>query len=259
MDFSIWCDVEESDVAEHVLVTVVSRPADLPDGTEAVAALVPRHYSSAEHIARVLANLGKAQAAQYIQNKLPTSKKIRSGDLGEILATEYIDGHTRYAAVVKRLRWKDHRNMAMRGDDVIGVALAPPPEPERLVFLKAESKSRAQMTAAVIQEAREALDRDQGLPSPHALSFLSARALETGKPELADLIDKAQLQRGIVAADVEHMLFVFSGNNSAGHLETAVENYGGGIGQLGVAFRVHTHGAFIAGVYDTVIANAYDD
>jgi hypothetical protein len=258
MDFSIWCDLEEVEIADHLVVEIVSRPADLAEGTEAMADLVPDHYSSAEHIARVLANLGKAEAAQFIRNKLPTSKRIRSGDLGEILATEYIDAHTQYSAVVKRLRWKDHRNMAMRGDDVIGVAIADQP-PEKLLFLKAEAKSRAQMTAAVIQEAREALDRDQGLPSPHALGFLSARLLESGNAELADKIDRAQLQRGIAPADVEHMLFVFSGNDSAGHIETAVENYAGPVDQLGVSLRIPTHGAFIAGVYDLVIANADND
>ena len=50
------------------------------------------------------------------------ARQIRSGDLGEIYATEWIDAHSGgYRAPIKRLRWKDHRNMAMRGDDVIGI------------------------------------------------------------------------------------------------------------------------------------------
>jgi hypothetical protein len=257
MDFSLWCDLEEIEVADHALTKLSSRAADLEVGATSVAALVPPHYSSEEHIARVLASLGKPAAAQFIRNKLPTTKNIRSGDLGEILATEYIDGHTLYTAIVKRLRWKDHRNMAMRGDDVIGIALTP--APERLLFLKAEAKSRVNMTGAVIQEARDALDRDHGLPSPHALSFLSARLLETGRPDIADRIDQAQLQRGISQDDVEHLVFVFCGNDSASHVQTAIESYNGQIQQLGVALRVPTHGAFVADVYDTVIANAVDD
>jgi hypothetical protein len=257
MDFVTWCDVEEIDVDDDSMCKLCSRPADLLHGTDAVAALVPPHYASEEHIARVLTNLGKPAAAQYVRNKLPTTKNIRSGDLGEILATEYIDGHTAYSAVVKRLRWKDHRNMAMRGDDVIGIGLTP--APQRLLFLKAESKSRVQMTAAVIQEAREALDRDQGLPSPHALSFLSDRLLESGQADVADRIDQAQLQRGIAQDDVEHLLFIFSGNDGSNHVQSAIGNYPGPIRQLGVALRVPGHGAFVAGVYDLVIANANDD
>ena len=71
---------------------------------------------------RALARLGKPAAAALIQGKLPTNKAIRSGDLGEIYATEWIDAHSGgYRAPIKRLRWKDHRNMAMRGDDVIGI------------------------------------------------------------------------------------------------------------------------------------------
>jgi hypothetical protein len=66
--------------------------------------------------------LGKTAAAALIQGKLPTTKQIRFGDLGEIYATEWIDAHSgSYRAPIKRLRWKDHRNMAMRGDDVIAM------------------------------------------------------------------------------------------------------------------------------------------
>ena len=62
------------------------------------------------------------RAAALIESKLPTTTQIRFGDLGEIYATEWIDAHSgSYRAPIKRLRWKDHRNMAMRGDDVIGI------------------------------------------------------------------------------------------------------------------------------------------
>jgi hypothetical protein len=43
----------------------------------------------------------------------------------------------------------------------------------------------------VVAEAREALNKDGGLPSPHALSFISARLLEAGQTEFCDAIDDA--------------------------------------------------------------------
>src|ERR1700720_173110 len=98
---------------------MTGKTAMLSAGIDATAAILPGHYASEEHVARALARLGKPAAAALIQGKLPTTKQIRSGDLGEIYATEWIDAHSGYRAPIKRLRWKDHRNMAMRGDDVI--------------------------------------------------------------------------------------------------------------------------------------------
>jgi hypothetical protein len=94
--------------------------------------------------------------------KLPTTKALRSGDLGEIYATEWIDAHSGgYHAPIKRLRWKDYRNMAMRGDDVIGIFQDA--DTKRLKFLKTEAKSRVTLTAQVLAEARAGLDKDGGL------------------------------------------------------------------------------------------------
>lgn len=74
--------------------------------------------------------------------------------------------------------------MAMRGDDVIGIARDP--ATNRLRFLKTEAKSRIVLPAAVVAEARAGLEKDNGLPSAHALSFISARLLEMGDTDLAD-------------------------------------------------------------------------
>jgi hypothetical protein len=70
---------------------MTGQTASLPTGIQATAAIVPGHYASEEQVARALARLGKPAAAALIQGKLPTTKAIRSGDLGEIYATEWID------------------------------------------------------------------------------------------------------------------------------------------------------------------------
>jgi hypothetical protein len=205
-------------------------------------------------VARALARLGKPAAAALIQGKLPTTKAIRSGDLGEIYATEWIDVYSGYRAPIKRLRWKDHRNMAMRGDDVI--AIQQDVQTQRLRFLKTEAKSRASLTAKVLAEARAGLDKDGGLPSAHALSFISERLLGMGNLPLADAIDDALLKHGIPAQSVTHLLFVFSGNAPDALLTTALQGYPGPISQWGIGLRVEGHGTFIGAVYDRVIADA---
>lgn len=253
--FDDWCDAVDGEVGPHFRRVMTGRAGDLGTGVGATAAIVPGHYASEEHVARALRRLGKPEAAALIEGKLPTTKAIRSGDLGEIYATEWIDAHSGgYHAPIKRLRWKDHRNMAMRGEDVI--ALFQDPETQRLRFLKTEAKSRATLTAQVITQARENLNKDGGLPSGHALSFISARLLELGNEPLADAVDDALLKHGIPPASVRHLLFTFSGNSPDAMLTASLQAYPGEFHQWGIGLHVDGHAAFIGAVYDQVIANA---
>jgi hypothetical protein len=251
--FADWCEEAEEAVGEHSLRVLTGVAANLILAVEATATVVPTHYASEERIAGLLDRLGKAGSAQYIRNKLPEGPRIRSGDLGEILATEYVSEQTSFAVPIKRLRWKDHRNMAMRGDDVIGVRMREEGPP--LEFLKAESKSNATLTAGVVTKARYALDKDDGLPSPHALSFVADRLREAGEIETADAIDAAQLVEGILPVQVAHLLFVFCGNSPLSILKTDLTSYAGAIVQSNVGVRVATHQEFIKNVYAKVIEN----
>lgn len=146
--------------------------------------------------------------------------------------------------------------MAMRGEDVIGIFQDP--QSLRLHFLKTEAKSRVALTAQVLTDARAGLEKNGGLPSPHALSFISARLLELNDLPMADAIDDALLKHGIPLANVRHLLFTFSGNAPDALLTSALQAYPGDVNQWGVGLRVEEHGAFIGAIYDQVIANAND-
>lgn len=254
VQFANWCTFADTQVGAQTLHVLTGSAAHLAFGIDATAAVVPGHYASEEHIARVLQLLGKPAAAAMIEQKLPTTKAIRSGDLGEIFATEWIAANGTYQVPVKRLRWKDHRNMAMRGEDMIGIAQDP--ATLQLSFLKTEAKSRAALTGQVVSQAREGLDKDSGLPSGHALSFISARLVEGGNYALADAIDNATFQFGIQSQSVRHLLFTFSGNAPAAILTNALQNYVGGLSQWSVGLQIDGHPAFVGAVYDRVIANA---
>jgi hypothetical protein len=254
VQFNDWCDATETNVGGHALRVLSGDPARINVGVNATAAIVPEHYAAEEQVSRILARLGKPAAAEFIRGKLPTTKSIRSGDLGEILATEFIAAQTGYSVPIKRLRWKDHRNMAMRGDDVIGIAQDQ--ATGRLQFLKTEAKSRVALSGGVVVQARAGLDKDGGLPSAHALSFMSARLLELGDTAFADAIDDAQLKLGIPVQSVRHLLFTFSGNAPDAHLTASLQTYAGPIAQWSLGLRVEGHAAFIGAVYDQVIANA---
>jgi uncharacterized protein DUF1837 len=222
VQFNDWCDSADTPLGNHHVRVMTGRPADAATGIQVTATAVPAHYAAEERIAAALARLGKAAAAQMITDLLPQTPQIRSGDLGEIYATEWIDAHSGYRAPIKRLRWKDHRNMAMRGDDVIGMILDP--ATQRLRFLKTEAKSRIDLRAQTLEEARTGLDKDGGLPSPHALSFISARLMELGtEAPLVDAIDEALYRYGIPPESVKHLLFTFSGNSPQALLTQALQ------------------------------------
>lgn len=253
--FNDWCSTSDEQVGTHYLRVLTGQQDRIDAGVGSTASIVSGHYASEEHVARALRRLGKPAAADLIEEKLPTTKNIRSGDLGEIFATEWIDAFSGgYYAPIKRLRWKDHRNMAMRGEDVIGMLLDP--QTQRLHFLKTEAKSRVALTAQVLAEARAGLDKEGGLPSAHALSFISARLLELNNLPLADAIDDALLKHGIPLQNVKHLLFMFSGNAPDALIRASLQAYPGQIQQWGVGLRVEGHAAFVGAVYDRVIADA---
>lgn len=254
VQFHAWCGASDSKVGPHDLQILTGNAAQLHFGINATAAIMPGHYASEEHVARVLRKLGKPAAAALVEGKLPTTKAIRSGDLGEILATEWIAAHSGYQVPIKRLRWKDHRNMAMRGEDVIG--LAQDANTQRLLFLKTEAKSRATLTGQVVTQARAGLDKEAGLPSGHALTYISARLVDTGNEPLADAIDNATLNAGIPPNTVRHLMFTFSGNAPAAMLTASLQGYVAVFPQWCVGLHVDGHPGFVSAVYDRVIANA---
>src|SRR5262245_4390387 len=132
--YNDWCTSSDTNIGNHNLRILTGDSANIIVGIEATAAVLPGHYAAEERIAGILQRLGKPAAAEFVSGKLPENKSIRSGDLGEILAAEYLAGQTDYETPIKRLRWKDHRNMAMRGDDLIGIMQNP--ATNRLQFLK---------------------------------------------------------------------------------------------------------------------------
>lgn len=102
------------------MVHMVAPPATIGSGVGWAASQIPNQYTDPDRVATILAKLGKPKAAKYLKGKLPTSKRTRSGDLGEIIGAQYATLELGFR-VVERLRWKDHREMSMRGDDLVGV------------------------------------------------------------------------------------------------------------------------------------------
>jgi hypothetical protein len=248
-----WCDCTVIKADKHSVAFFEADAAKLPTAVERVAAILPAHYTADKRVARILDKLGKVEAAKYVATKLPTGPQSRSGDIGEILASSWVSEFTSYKIGILKLRWKDHREMAMRGDDILAVCLDPDVE---VRFLKGEVKSRANLSKKTVDEARKALLSSDERPTPHALAFVSDRLFETGETELSDLIDKYQLVKRIKIDQLSHLMFMFTGNNPCKLLIVDLDAYEGKVPQCVVGLRVAEHQALIKQIFDKVIADA---
>lgn len=248
--FKEWCVESGIPVPNHELRLITAEPASYGHAVNVVADIIPNYYAAPKRIADILKKFGKTAAAAFVEQKMPTTTAIKSGDLGEILCLAYVIESSPYKYGIKRLRWKDHRNMSMRGEDILAFSLDP--KGQNLKVLKGEVKSRATMTTKVIEEARASLSSNQGLPSPHATSFLADRLYEAGEQALCDALDTALLKVGLDASQVTHMLFTFSGNDPSALLKKNLNGYAGTVPQVYVALHVSQHQVFIKDVFDAV-------
>lgn len=248
--FAEWCSESEIQIASHKLLVLIAKSAKQSHAIKLIAKAVPNYYAAPDRIAGLLIRLGRPAVAKYVTEKLPTSLSIRSGDLGEILCTAYVGEATSFNLGIKRLRWKDHRNMSMRGDDVLAFSIGP--KGKQLKVLKAEVKSRATLQTSVVKAARKALSDYGELPSAHAISFVADRLDETGDKPLRDALDDVQLKHGFKTSQVTHMLFTFSGNDPSNMLNINLSSYAGVVPQHYVGLQVNNHQAFIESVFDAV-------
>ena len=217
------------------------------------ASVLPKHYLSGMSLSQAFDMLDKTEFATLLRRTLPQQQRIRSGDLGEIFTAEYINEQTNYRVPINRLRWKDNRNMPMLGDDVIGIRCAS--DGKSLRFLKAESKSRQSLNETTVNDARESLDQNDGLPSAHSLIFIANCLNSAGNNMLAAAILRAVGTLSIRHNQVNHLVFAFTGNAPRKYLKNGLDNYTGSVRQITVGLRIPSHQDFVSSVFEKALAN----
>ena len=166
-------------------------------------------YLSKSSFERTMKSLGQQAAYSKLKSKFPQGKKLRSGDVGEVISRTYIEKHLDYVVPIKKLQWRDHREMAMRGDDVIAIKI----DGDDIRFIKGEAKSVQSLNNKTLAEARKELDQHDGKPSPHSLDFIIERLHDIGNEELAEKLEVHKHHKRIRKQDVKHLLFVFTNSN----------------------------------------------
>lgn len=245
--FSPWCDPPADEaVGRHASRVIVSR--DDSAGIDAVVALLPRTYAKKKNLKRIAQRYGKTGVANLLSAKVPKTKAGRSGDMGEILGTAYVQTILGYSTGPSRLIERDHQEWALRGDDVLGARL----DGKKLKLVKVEAKSRAEARKATITEAREGLRRNGDLASPHSLTQFAERLLSDDEA-LSDAISDVLQNDGLRPGHLAHVMFIFAGNNPIKHVRDDLNSYTGHVPQSTVTVRVQAHQDFIAKSYGSVV------
>lgn len=246
-----WCDATRKEDKHKYYWTYVEKDGGRDRIRDDLAEIIRSHYDRLERIAEDVERLGYEVAAKILSEAMPKTPKGRSGDLGEILATELVEEEIGLRVPVRRLRYKDGRNMAMRGDDFIGAGFDG--AGEKLWLLKGEAKSSKALSKTTVTNARKVLNRDNGRCTPDSLLFVANRLLESNDPEDNALGRSLRDEVGLKSLRpdrIDHMLFTVSGNGPPASLKEDLDTAGTNRDHYVVNIHVADHQGFIAAMYE---------
>jgi hypothetical protein len=250
--YDTWCKGTPIKGGRKIYLELAEKTGGRKAVRKRLGAIVRDHYGKAEHIADDVAALGFEGAAEILREVMPAGKRMRSGDLGEILATELTEEMLGFEVPVRRLRYKDGREMALRGDDFIGVRLN---DNNDLHLMKGESKSRAKLSKATIQSARLALNSRHGRCTPSSLMFIANLLLEgtAAQKKIGRKIREEIGKKALARDRIDHTLFTMSANGAPAALKDDHDSADGARGQAVINLQIADHQAFIKEIYEEAL------
>lgn len=249
--FDAWCASEKEETGRKRYWTLVEKAGGRDAIRDSLAETMRSHYDRLDRIADDVARLGFDKAATILRAVLPQSATARSGELGEILATELVEEEIGLRVPVRRLRYKDGREMALRGDDFIGAGYGK--NDDKLWLLKGEAKSNKVLGKTTITNARKVLCRDDSRCTPESLLFVANRLLESDDDDDVALGRAIRDEVGCNAlrpGRIDHMLFTMSGNKPPAALKEDLNAASANRDQYAVNLRIEDHQEFIAEMYE---------
>lgn len=244
-----WCDCDREKTGRKTYLKYVEKRGGRETIRDRLCEIVRTHYDTAERLADDVAELGYEKASAMLREMLPTSSRARSGDLGEILAAELTEEELEFDVPVRRMRYKDGREVPLRGDDFIGVNFSE--NDGGLWLLKGEAKSRKVLGPGTISQARNALNQHDGRCTPASLLFVANRLLEGDKDQakLGRLIRNEVGSKALRKDRIDHALFTLSGNAPPEALQNDLHAADAGRNHTVVNLHIEDHPAFIAEIY----------
>ncbi len=246
-----WCDLKEEALNLKRYLHLAERPGGREIIIKALSKTVRSHYDLLDRIADDIRILGFEVASAILRELLPITIRARAGDLGEILASELTEEVLGFEVPVRRMRFKDGREVPMRGDDFIGVNFCA--DDGGLWLLKGEAKSRARLDRATVAEARSTLRRDHGRCTPTSLLFVASQLLDSDDPDRVALGRRIRNEVGLKALGrdrIDHALFTLSGNGPVDALKDDYNAAEAGRHQAVINLHIEDYRDFIREVYE---------
>lgn len=192
---------EDRQVSTHrIEFEMIPKLLDARSFANVLKPIIRNHYPQPHVYRRQLQELGDVTTAALIQTLLPMTHKVRAGELGEILMSEFIERALKVPVPVKKLRNKDGRDNPIRGVDSLGVIV----QDGELLFVKGEAKVHRYLTTRVVNSARAALNEAKGSVSRYTALYV----VQHGDPQDIDLHRACEAAAyGRRTATTYHLLF----------------------------------------------------
>ncbi len=246
-----WCDHDGENKGRKCYLLLREKDT----GRRAILAnlvkTVRSHYDRLDRIAEDVDQLGFTTAAAILRERLPTKARSRAGDLGEILASELAEEMLEFRVPVRRMRFKDGREVPLRGDDFIGVNFCD--DDGSLWLLKGEAKSRKTLNKTTITEARAALNADHGRCTPISLLFVADQMMASNDEDeaaLGRLIRNEVGRKTLSKERIDHALFTLSGNGPIAALQADYDAVDKGRHHTIINLHVADYSEFLDLVYE---------
>ncbi|MEE9454684.1 MAG: Hachiman antiphage defense system protein HamA [Paracoccaceae bacterium] len=255
--FDTWFDTSEETNGRKTFWRATENEGQRELLLDEIATRTRSHYASDMEVATFLEVLGYDDAAEVMRTNYPEGATGKSADLGEILCAEIVEEWCEFKVPIRKLRYKDHRDQAMRGEDVIGIRHD---AQGRLCLLKGEAKSARSLSSGTVEEARDGLNKNLGRPTAHSMMYLARRLIEQrgASEELGKEILAEAAQKAVPQTRITHCFFAITGNKAGDMLDEDYVNAGSERDQYIIHIRIPEHGAFVAEVYEKVIDIALD-
>lgn len=150
-----------------------------------LAEVVFAHHNDPREFRRNLEALGYPEAARVIDRR-PRDPNVRKGNLGEILASEYLRQCAHYQIPVYRLRYSI-QDSPMPGEDILAFRFGAPDGSGR-ELLVGESKVRDRYASNVVIEAHNQLVNYEHRPRPKSFLLIVHALREQGQDEESDRV-----------------------------------------------------------------------
>lgn len=255
--FDTWLDASEETDPRKTLWRATEAANQRKNALSELVVRARSHYVKDEEIATFLDTLGYDGAAEVIRTNYLEGPTCRSGDLGEVLCAEVIEEWCDFEVPIRKLRYKDHRDQAMRGEDVIGVESA---AGGQLRLLKAEAKSAQALSTGTVQSAREGLEANSGRPTAHSLIYLARSLIDMGgaKTDLGKKILIETVSNAVPKSRIIHCLFTITGNPAVEMLDDDFINADGTREQYIIHIQIPDHAQFVEQIFEGVNNLALD-